>query len=579
MSAPAPMPIMHLRKWYEILDPIRGSLTETASQMPAIIVIGNENCGKSSLLNAIIGMEILPNQEGICTRVPIEIRLRCSKSGSRSLKVTAYENGMMKGAVNGTITVEALAELLKRSNDQMGDSISDKNKVLIEIEEPGIPSLDIVDLPGMMQVARANFDPNTPAQTKELTRRYLQTHKNDALVLMVADSSYAPNNTLGAALVREMNFEDRAIGVLTRCDRLNDEALSETVPYLSNDPRAACIPLNHGYFATVLKLNKEKISRDEERNWFLDQKAHIFSRCPHKVGVLNLVGALERMMDEFLVRTWLPGTLRQLEMLQSEYKTEYLDLGVPMSQHVVGKELVSDDRLFKNDTVIIDAIDQCLKQIFAACMTNLKSSIIRRISGAPDVFDKSPLEAVLKMKDAKDVFAALSLFSEQRMGPQNQPANLHTTLDQFFDGATTDLFTSFTEKLNAEHSQSNFKVMRFADSYIKDVKDIIQASLSESKKGFVQRLEEMIRSYPVSSPTMGSTDLVLKKHSEIIIDCYFAALGKAFPKGQFPKSSKIEETVSCNEKRRECVQKFVLCCEVSHQLIAKKEESMRVNGL
>jgi len=42
-------------------------------KVPSIVVLGAENNGKSSLLSRIIGMNILPVGNGVCTKCPIEV--------------------------------------------------------------------------------------------------------------------------------------------------------------------------------------------------------------------------------------------------------------------------------------------------------------------------------------------------------------------------------------------------------------------------------------------------------------------------------------------------------------------------
>ena len=48
--------------------------------LPVLFVIGTQSSGKSSVLNAIIGMTILPTGEDMVTRVPLEIRMQNSEN-------------------------------------------------------------------------------------------------------------------------------------------------------------------------------------------------------------------------------------------------------------------------------------------------------------------------------------------------------------------------------------------------------------------------------------------------------------------------------------------------------------------
>lgn len=47
----------------------------TRIKMPRICVIGAQSAGKTSTLNALIGDEILPTDDGVCTRVPIQVNM------------------------------------------------------------------------------------------------------------------------------------------------------------------------------------------------------------------------------------------------------------------------------------------------------------------------------------------------------------------------------------------------------------------------------------------------------------------------------------------------------------------------
>ena len=45
------------------------------NQVPRIVVIGEKSSGKSSVLERIIGFNMLPKGSGSCTRRPLELRL------------------------------------------------------------------------------------------------------------------------------------------------------------------------------------------------------------------------------------------------------------------------------------------------------------------------------------------------------------------------------------------------------------------------------------------------------------------------------------------------------------------------
>jgi len=65
---------------FSLLDGLRQLLTETLDgwQTPQIVVVGQESSGKSSVLERLMMMPLLPRADNICTRLPIHVRLRRS---------------------------------------------------------------------------------------------------------------------------------------------------------------------------------------------------------------------------------------------------------------------------------------------------------------------------------------------------------------------------------------------------------------------------------------------------------------------------------------------------------------------
>ena len=74
---------------FTLLDGLRDLLYETLEgwQPPNIVVVGEESSGKSSVLERLIMMPILPRNnstdESVCTRLPIHLRLRHCDAGLR----------------------------------------------------------------------------------------------------------------------------------------------------------------------------------------------------------------------------------------------------------------------------------------------------------------------------------------------------------------------------------------------------------------------------------------------------------------------------------------------------------------
>ena len=72
--------IHELNAVFAHLDPLRDILADTLQgwRPPQLVVVGAESSGKSSLLERLVMMPIFPTAEGVCTRLPIHVRLRNS---------------------------------------------------------------------------------------------------------------------------------------------------------------------------------------------------------------------------------------------------------------------------------------------------------------------------------------------------------------------------------------------------------------------------------------------------------------------------------------------------------------------
>lgn len=65
----------NLRTVITLVDHLRDSGLQKYIKLPRIAVLGTQSSGKSSVLESIVGIELLPRGEGVCTRRPLELRM------------------------------------------------------------------------------------------------------------------------------------------------------------------------------------------------------------------------------------------------------------------------------------------------------------------------------------------------------------------------------------------------------------------------------------------------------------------------------------------------------------------------
>ena len=166
-------------------------------EIPRLVVVGSQSSGKSSLLNSILGMDILPTGNNMVTRSPLQLELIQTKTGNQAIFGT-YKEGVwieneaidisypditpeQKNQINNKI------EVITRSN--AGEEMNITNiPIYLRIRSPFVPNLSLVDLPGLTMVACT--DKGQPKDIKEQIRamigEYIKSPKTIILAVMPA---------------------------------------------------------------------------------------------------------------------------------------------------------------------------------------------------------------------------------------------------------------------------------------------------------------------------------------------------------------------------------------------------------
>lgn len=335
---------MHdLNSIFKELDSVRDILAETLEGWapPQLVVIGAESSGKSSLLQRLVMMPILPTAEGVCTRLPIHVRLRFSQEAkaprlevySRSQKRTV-EGPFMVPMHSGALDVQEKMNEVLQSERRLPPSASADRILILHIESPHVPSLDVVDMPGLI----ATPD-DARRRTHALMERQVRDHGASSMYLMVLAANTRPNTSLAMQMVQAQGLEGRTLGVFSRCDELADKALG-AVRRLMADPRDAGlggVPLApHGWFATMnapphadgdsapARLRRQA---QAEADFFRQYMPEELSAG--RAGSGALVAGLKGMFLEHVRASWAPETLRLLDRALATARAENARLGLP----------------------------------------------------------------------------------------------------------------------------------------------------------------------------------------------------------------------------------------------------------
>ncbi|KAL6819899.1 hypothetical protein V8C40DRAFT_251928 [Trichoderma camerunense] len=225
------------RRLLDTIDGLR-DLSIAGIDLPQIIVVGDQCSGKSSVLEAISRVHF-PVSDGICTRFPTELVLRRAPIDSTDLRIRYATDVDVANAPRlpfheSGFQRSELPDIISRAKKHMG--VSDgkstgfsKHVLRVEISGPDIPSLTLVDLPGIFHSGSSSQPQEWKPVVDKMVEDYMKQKNSIILMVVSADLSLSKHAILDMALQHD-TARERTIGVITKVDlcpgsNLEDEYL------------------------------------------------------------------------------------------------------------------------------------------------------------------------------------------------------------------------------------------------------------------------------------------------------------------------------------------------------------------
>jgi GTP-binding protein EngB required for normal cell division len=309
---------------------IRG-LLQTVGQsdsltLPSIVVIGSQSSGKSSVLEAIVGHEFLPKGHNMVTRRPIELTLVNTPDAHS-------EHGEFPALGLGKITdFNQIQKTLTDLNLAVpaSDCVSD-DPIQLRIYSPNVPDLQLIDLPGYIQVVGRDQPPELKEKISALCERYIRA-PNVILAISAADVDLANSTALRASRKVDPRGE-RTIGVITKMDLvdaergaslLTDKKYALRLGYVGVVCR---VPANAGGSKLFTRGNgniTNAINKNETA--FFSSHAEFAPDSHLDVGTKNLKKKLMHVLEQTMagsLKTTSEAIQRELAEASYEYKVQY----------------------------------------------------------------------------------------------------------------------------------------------------------------------------------------------------------------------------------------------------------------
>ncbi|XP_073477994.1 dynamin-1-like protein isoform X5 [Aquarana catesbeiana] len=314
-------------------------------QLPQIVVVGTQSSGKSSVLESLVGRDLLPRGTGIVTRRPLILQLvhvspddRRKTSGEDN-EMDAWKNPRLKG-----VDAEEWGKFLHTKNkiytdfdeirqeiENETERISGNNKgissepIHLKIFSPHVVNLTLVDLPGLTKVPVGDQPKDIEVQIRELIFRYISNPNSIILAVTAANTDMATSEALKIA--RECDPDGRrTLAVITKLDLM--DAGTDAMDVLLG----RVIPVKLGIIGVVnrsqLDINNKKIVADSIR----DEYAFLQKKYPslaNRNGTKYLARTLNRLLMHH-IRDCLPELKTRINVLAAQYQSLLNSYGEPV---------------------------------------------------------------------------------------------------------------------------------------------------------------------------------------------------------------------------------------------------------
>ncbi|KAM5288606.1 dynamin-1-like protein isoform 12-T12 [Ctenodactylus gundi] len=320
-------------------------------QLPQIVVVGTQSSGKSSVLESLVGRDLLPRGTGIVTRRPLILQL-VHVSPEDKRKTTGEENGKFQNPatwknsrhLSKGVEAEEWGKFLHTKNKLYTDfdeirqeieneteRISGNNKgvspepIHLKIFSPNVVNLTLVDLPGMTKVPVGDQPKDIELQIRELILRFISNPNSIILAVTAANTDMATSEAL--KISREVDPDGRrTLAVITKLDLM--DAGTDAMDVLMG----RVIPVKLGIIGVVnrsqLDINNKKSVTDSIR----DEYAFLQKKYPslaNRNGTKYLARTLNRLLMHH-IRDCLPELKTRINVLAAQYQSLLNSYGEPV---------------------------------------------------------------------------------------------------------------------------------------------------------------------------------------------------------------------------------------------------------
>ncbi|XP_040278993.1 interferon-induced GTP-binding protein Mx3-like isoform X2 [Bufo bufo] len=467
-----------IRPCIDLIDSLRSLGVEKDLGLPAIAVIGDQSSGKSSVLEALSGVN-LPRGSGIVTRCPLVLKLKKSKKNSPWKGQISYRDQEVVVKSPGEVEKE-----VRKAQDHIaggGNGVSEE-LITLEVESPNVPDLTLLDLPGITRVALPNQPQDIGQQIKNMITKYIK--KQETINLAVVPSNMDIATTEALEMARAVDpMGERTLGILTKPDLVDKGSEQDVVSVVRN----LVYPLKKGYMIvkcrgqseiynnisleTALQNEKAFFKNHEHFGVLLEDGHATISLLAEKLTV-ELVDHISRTIPN------LEGQIKQ-KLHEAQKRVKIIGAGIP--------ETESDKLLFLIDRIrhFVAGITQVTQGEEEATAKKLKL-----FTNIRNKFCK--LEMALKQsadKFPREIRADITLYENQHRGRELTGFVNYKTFEniarnqiQTFEEPAVDKLNEITELIRSTFNNTALKHFTQFPNLYRSAKGKLEEICSKQQK-------------------------------------------------------------------------------------------------
>lgn len=358
-------------KTHELISSLQKLPSKLDIPSPCIVVMGSQSSGKSTLINALMGIHMLPTSEEMCTKVPLNISLIPSEVGAGTNMCTVCVSSNIGSDkhhwefdfTNSTLQathVQEIQQTIQDISDKLVQCKGGDNSIPMihmHIQFPNAISLSLVDLPGLTVTDRDDIHGIASSAERLHNIAMSMTAPKETAILSVMSARPDVEVDLAWKVLKAVDpTGERTAVVLTKADMLAPTALFEKMIETNGSGN---VHAELGYYTVMLKNAQDVQS---EQLFFESSPAYlaIQKRLPEKFGIYAVRSVVIGVADT-LVTSMLSKIKEKLNAQHDEIMQRYRELGGSIDECAINDVTNPTVWLSHNIKHVHLALDQALR--------------------------------------------------------------------------------------------------------------------------------------------------------------------------------------------------------------------------